>query len=108
MKIEQMRDKVGPWIPALFCAGLAVIVTIGNLWTAMFAGSDSGVTSVFIIFMPMCFFFVGVYLIKLKNENAELRERLDAIDHPSDEAAADSVDQPKHVKAANKTLHTKH
>lgn len=74
-----MRDKLGPWVPALFCAALAVIVTIGNLWAASFGGSDSASNGTFILFMPMCFFFVGAYLSKLKKENSELRDRLDAM-----------------------------
>jgi len=37
--------------------------------------------------MPMCFYFVGVYLTVLRKENAELRNRLDAIDRPENENA---------------------
>jgi len=96
MNIEKMRDKAGPWMPALFCAVLAVIVTIGNLWAAMSAGSNSAATGTFILFMPMCFFFVGTYLTKLKKENAELRERLDAIDPLTEKATAGSVDRQRH------------
>ncbi|MGB0153369.1 MAG: hypothetical protein ACPGFB_04995 [Verrucomicrobiales bacterium] len=89
-----MRDKIGPWMPAVFCAVLAVIVTIGNLWAASAGGSDNAVTLVFLLFLPMCFYFIGGYLVKLKKEIAELRERLDAVDRPSDRADARSDHGP--------------
>ncbi len=82
-EIEAMSDKIRPWLPALFCAALAVIVTVANVWAAASGGSDSASTGTFILFMPMCFYFVGAYLTKLKRENCELRDRLDAIDLPS-------------------------
>ena len=75
-----MREKVGPWLPAAFCAVLAAIVTIGNLWVHRNGGSDSAVTMVFIINMPMCFFFVGAYLTKLRNDNRLLLLRIDALE----------------------------
>lgn len=77
-----MREKLGPWIPAGFCALLAVITTITNLWTYWNGGSENAATMVFVLFMPMCFFFVGAYLTQLKSENRELRIRLDALDTP--------------------------
>lgn len=71
-----MREKTGPWLPALLCAALAVIVTVGNLVSAYLGGVNNACTSSFIIFLPLCFFHVGVYLAKLSTENAELLERL--------------------------------
>ncbi len=73
-----MREKLAPWTPAVFCAVFALITTIGCL----FAGPGYGATSVFILFMPVCFYHVGVYLIQLRNENREMRLRLDAIENP--------------------------
>jgi hypothetical protein len=99
MNLEEMRNKIGPWMPAVFCSALAVIVTIGNIWAASVGGSDNAVTLVFILFMPMCFFFVGIHLTELKKENAELRERLEEIEPPFDEATAGSVDRPGHENA---------
>ncbi len=58
---------------------LALIVTIGNIWATAFGGSDSAATVVFIVNMPLCFFFVGAYLTKLRNDNLDLRERLNAM-----------------------------
>jgi F0F1-type ATP synthase assembly protein I len=75
-----MRDKFGPWLPVFFCAALAVIVTVANVWAATSGGSDSAATGTFILFMPICFFFVGAYLTKLRKENCDLRQRLDALD----------------------------
>jgi hypothetical protein len=75
-----MREKLGPWLPAIFCAVLAVITTVGNLWTYAVTGDNGSVTMVYIVFMPMCFFFVGAYLTQLRNENREMRTRLDALD----------------------------
>ena len=85
--LEKLRNKIAPWLPAIFCGALAVIVTIGNVWGVMASGSDSVATGTFILFMPMCFYFVGVYLTVLRKENAELRNRLDAIDRPENENA---------------------
>jgi hypothetical protein len=87
MNLEKMRNKIGPWQPAIFCGALAVLVTIGNLWGVAVSGSESVATGTFILFMPMCFYFVGVYLTVLRKENAELRKRLDAIDRPENENA---------------------
>ncbi|QDT04372.1 hypothetical protein K227x_27630 [Rubripirellula lacrimiformis] len=75
-----MREKVAPWLPAGFCAVLAVITTVANLWAYRKGGSDNSATMVFMLFMPMCFFFVGAYLTQLRDENRELRTRLDALD----------------------------
>ena len=74
-----MRDRIGPWVPAILCAVLALLVTIGNLWAQFAGGSDGAADLVFMIFLPMCFYFVGDYLSKLRKENQELRSRLDAI-----------------------------
>ncbi|MDA1232607.1 MAG: hypothetical protein O2856_17695 [Planctomycetota bacterium] len=75
-----MREKFGPWLPTAFCAVLAVIVTIGNLWVHRNGGSESAVTMVFILNMPICFFFVGAYFTKLRNDNRKLLLRIDALE----------------------------
>lgn len=87
-----MREKLEPWIPAIFCAVLALITTVGNLLTRQSGGASDSVTSVFILFLPMCFFHVGVLLTKLRNENREMRLRLDKLDKPNPDAAKASVD----------------
>ena len=69
-----MRDKLRPWIAAIFCAGLAVIVIIANLLLAFTNGTSlNGVDFVFYCFLPMCFFFVGDFLSSLRKENLALR-----------------------------------
>ncbi len=78
-----MKDRIGPWLAAIFCAVLALIVTIANLWGLRNGGSDGSANSVFMIFMPMCFIFVGGYLSKLRGDNLELRHRLDAVSPPN-------------------------
>ena len=78
-----MREKLGPWIPAGFCAMLAVITTIANSWAYWNGGSDNAATMVLVLFMPMCFFFVGAYLTQWRKENREMRMRLDALDNPA-------------------------
>lgn len=95
MNIEEMRDKIGPWMPAVFCASLAVIVTIGNLWAVSAGGSDSAITLVYILFLPMCFFLIGRYLVKLNKDITELRERLDAADRRSDRAIGRTEHRPE-------------
>jgi peptidoglycan/LPS O-acetylase OafA/YrhL len=74
-----MRDKIAPWLPAGFCVVLAVIVTIANLWAYANGGSDGSATMIFMLFLPMCFFFVGAYLTQLRNENREIVARLDEL-----------------------------
>jgi len=75
-----MREKAAPWIPAIFCAVLAAIVTVADLWIYAKTGSRGGVTMIFMLNLPICFFIVGAYLTRLRDENQEMRLRLDAIE----------------------------
>jgi hypothetical protein len=73
-----MREKLGPWIPAIFCAFLSLITVLGNLiLDFMFWTSRSGLDIVFYCNLPMCFYFVGMFLSKLREENTDLRLRID-------------------------------
>jgi len=75
-----MREKPGPWTPAIFCAFLSLITVLGNLILDFMNGtSRSGVDVAFYCFLPMCFYMVGVVLSKLREENADLRRRIDAL-----------------------------
>ena len=60
-----MRQYVGYWIPALFCAFLCVMAIVTSS------------TIVFFSFLPMCFVFAGISMFRqireLKAELAELR-----------------------------------
>lgn len=78
--LNQTRDRVGPWLPALFCAVLGGICILSGFWTMLGGGSMADLDVVYMSFMPMCFFFVGAYLAKLRSDNAKLRARLDEID----------------------------
>ena len=95
MNIENIRDKIGPWMPAVVCGIVTVMVMIGYTWEASAGRSASIVQLFFNGFMFVCFFLVGEYLVKLKKEIAELRERLDAADHRSDSAVAPSEHRPE-------------
>jgi hypothetical protein len=69
-----MHEKLRPWIAAIFCAGLAVIVIITSLLNAFINGtSTNGIDFVFYCFLPMCFFFIGDFLSSLRKENMALR-----------------------------------
>jgi len=76
-----MREKVQPWIPAAFCATLALITTVSNLSSKMNGGDGNAGTIVFVCFMPMCFFFAAAYVTQLRNEIREMRSRLDALNN---------------------------
>ena len=73
-----MREKLGPWIPAILCACLSLITVVGSLIVDFRNGtSPSGLDFVFYCFLPMCFYFIGVFLSKLREENTDLRLRID-------------------------------
>jgi hypothetical protein len=76
-----MKDKLGPWTPAIFCAFLSLITVTGNLIVSFMnrAAPSSGIDGVFYCFLPMCFFFVGALLSTLQRENRELRTRIEEL-----------------------------
>ena len=75
-----MREEFRPWIPAMFCAALGVIMIITNLSLAFTIGiATSSVDFVFYAFLPMCFFFVGDFLSTLRKENLALRTQVDEL-----------------------------
>lgn len=74
-----MKVRIGPWLPMLFCAALSAISVIFNLYTAFMPGGVASILNVFYCFLPMCFFFVGVFFVHLQKENQELRSRLDRL-----------------------------
>ena len=82
-----MREKLQPWIPAMFAASLCAITMVGNLTVAFISKTPGGLGSamdpVFYANLPMCFYFVGAYLSKLRKENQELRAQLAAITNPT-------------------------
>jgi hypothetical protein len=72
-----MRERIAPWLPAIFCGVLTLITVVTDVvGQAMTGTSHVGLTT-FLCFLPMCFFFVGVMLKKLRDENHALKRRLD-------------------------------
>jgi Na+/melibiose symporter-like transporter len=95
MKIEQQREKIAPWMPAVASGAFTVLAIITSIWAAG-RGADPSVGYIASIGMlPFFFFLVGQYLVKLKKEIAELRERLDAADHRSESSVASSEHRPE-------------
>jgi hypothetical protein len=63
-----MRQRIGTWVPAVFCAFIS--------YTALYSSSDNYWRPVFFSFLPMCFVFAGISLWQLQREVRGLRERL--------------------------------
>lgn len=77
-----MTEKLRPYAPAIFCAILSVLALTTNLALAFVNPSPSAVGPgdiVFLSFLPMCFFIAGTFFAQLKQENRELRDRLDKL-----------------------------
>lgn len=74
-----MREKMNPWIAAIFCASLSTITVVGNLACQLMGGPSDVASVSFYCFLPMCFFFVGAYMAELRRENQTLQARLDAL-----------------------------
>jgi hypothetical protein len=72
-----MREKLLPWMPAIMCAVLSLITVVADIYGRFATGTANvGLTS-FLCFLPMCFFHVGVMLKNLRDENRELKRRLE-------------------------------
>ena len=76
-----MREKLQPWIPAIFCATLSLITFVAVLAMSVNTKPDGGLTIMaglipFLSFLPMCFYHVGAVTSRLRQENRELRERI--------------------------------
>lgn len=71
-----MREKLGPWAPAIFCAALSFITILGDLVGRFVTGTAGAADVAFYSFLPMCFYIVGTFLAQLRQENRELREQI--------------------------------
>ena len=86
-----MREKHSPWNSAAFCASLALITMVGNLLTFQSGGSDGSLMMIYLINLPMCFYFIGGHLVQLRNENHEMRLRLDKLERPKPDSRPSST-----------------
>ena len=71
-----MREKLTPWIPAIFCGVLSFITVAADLLGRLLTQTSQVGLSTFLCFLPMCFYFVGVQLQSLQSENRELKLQL--------------------------------
>ena len=79
-----MREKLQPWIPAIFCVCLSVITVVS--WVVqsnILKGAKGdprilniGVLAPFLSFLPVCFLHVGTFMSQLREENRELRKQI--------------------------------
>ena len=74
-----MREKLMPWIPAIFCGVLSLITVIADVVGRFLTGTSNVGLTTFLCFLPICFLHVGVMLKNLHGENSELKCRLDEI-----------------------------
>jgi hypothetical protein len=72
-----MREKLLPWLPAIFCGMLSLITMGADIFGRFATGTANVGLSTFLCFLPMCFFHVGVMLTNLRDENRELTRRLE-------------------------------
>ena len=74
-----MREKLLPWLPAIMCGALSLITVTVDIFNRFMTGTANAGLSAFLCFLPMCFVHVGVMLKVLRDENRELKRRLDAM-----------------------------
>jgi hypothetical protein len=74
-----MRDKLMPWLPAIFCGVLSLITVGADVVGRFLTGTANVGLTAFLCFLPICFFHVGVILKNLRDENLMLRRRFDEI-----------------------------
>ena len=72
-----MREKIWPWLPAIMCAVLSLITVVTDIFGRFTTGTANLGLSTFLCFLPMCFIHVGIMLSNLRDENRELKRRLD-------------------------------
>jgi hypothetical protein len=66
-----MKQKIGHWLPIVFCVCLSFICLAGFL-----SRSPNSWVITFLCFLPMCFFFVAAVTSNLQREIRELREQV--------------------------------
>ena len=73
---EKTKQAVAPWLPTIFCAVLSLITIISQVAQIWLTGSDSGGATTFVMFLPMCFLFVGAAMAHSRKEILELRAQV--------------------------------
>ncbi len=74
-----MKDKLTPWMPAIFCGALSLITVLADIIGRFATGTANVGLSTFLCFLPVCFLYVGAMLNNLRNENRELKRQLEEI-----------------------------
>lgn len=74
-----MREKLLPWLPAIFCGTLSLITMVADVVGRFMTGNPNAGLIAFWAFLPMCFFHVGIVLKNLRDENRALKLRLDKL-----------------------------
>ncbi len=73
----ESRRAVLPWLPMGFCAVLSISTLYNNLRLSEVNHSDiGGWATVFLCFLPMCFFFAGQGMYVMRREVLELRKEV--------------------------------
>ncbi len=77
-----MREKFSPFVAAIFCAFLCFITVFGNISLTIYTKgmAKGGLDVVFYCFLPMCFLYVGYFVSQLRQEQVELKRRIDALE----------------------------
>jgi fucose permease len=69
-----MKQKLGPWLPAIYCAILSLICL-----AAFLIRSESEWFIIFLCFLPMGFVFAATVTSNLQREIRELREQVEKL-----------------------------
>ena len=89
-----MREKLRPWIAAMFCAALCIVLIIGKFLAIKLGLLINPMEAAFYSFLPMCFFVVGDFLSALRKENLALRKKIDEL---SSEFLAKTISKPTSI-----------
>jgi hypothetical protein len=77
MKFALMKQKIAPWLGAVFCAALSLITIVSNLVLTVVNGGDTGGWAiVFLSFLPMCFYFAAIGTSHMQREIRDLKAQL--------------------------------
>ncbi|HEX3726580.1 MAG TPA: hypothetical protein VHV08_10075 [Pirellulales bacterium] len=73
----ETKEKLAPWLPMGFCAVLSLLTISSNLYLTLANRADvGGWAIVFLCFLPLCFFFVGIAVSRTQTQICELRKQI--------------------------------